>query len=94
MMIQPSCRIPFWRGTGSRRFSMELLTELRTYRSPAELTASNSWHTKKKAFRLVSKNTRRAEKDLTHSGGRICLLGLSNNLYKKYRIIQTQKRAP
>ena len=66
------------------------------YRKAHErLGASSTWHTRKKAFRLVTTNTRRPEKefDSIPPDGFI-YFDYVIDLYRKYRIVQTPKARP
>ena len=60
-----------------------------------KLTQSNTWHTQKKAFRLITTNTRRADKEFDSIPPEgFVYSDYIIDLYKKYRIVQTPTARP
>ena len=59
------------------------------------LAESNSWHTRKKAFRLVTTSMPRPDKEFDSiSRDQFVYFDYLIDLYKKYRIVQTPKARP
>ncbi len=60
-----------------------------------KLNESNTWHTQKKAFRLITTNTRRADKEFESIPAEGFMYSdYILDLYKKYRIVQTPTARP